>query len=405
MLSRDFEKLLNVGIALSSVHDLDTLLDMILSEAQRLTNADSGSIYLVEGDKLIFKTSRSNTYFKRWGEKKTREIFKSFEIPITKKSISGYVALTSRSLNIPNVQNIPADTEYQYYSTIDRKYGYETISMLVVPMLGCDDKIIGVLQLINSMRGNLVVPFTKAHQKITSSFSSQAAVAIQNAKLTSDLKSAHVDTIFRLSAAAEYRDKETANHIKRVSYYSELIAEKKGFSKEETDLIFWSSPMHDIGKLGIPDSILQKPGILTPEERKTMEQHTVIGAMVLKDSEVNVIKKSRIVALSHHEKVDGTGYPQRLKGEEIPIEGRIVALADVYDALSSKRCYKEAFPEEKVIKILKEESGKQFDAEIVDIFLANIDDVREIKEKYKDTEEDFDKFVDLKNINICDLLK
>ncbi|MEW6556859.1 MAG: HD domain-containing phosphohydrolase [Elusimicrobiota bacterium] len=405
MLTKGFEELLNIGIALSSEHNLDILLDMILAEAQKLTNADSGSIYLVEGAKLIFKTSRSNTYFKRWGEKKTREIFKSFEMPITKQSISGYVALTAQPLNIPNVQNIPANSEYHYNSTLDKKYGYETISMLVIPMLNRNEQIIGVLQLINSIEGDVVVPFTDEHQKITTSFSSQAAVAIQNAKLTEELKSAYLDTIFRLSAAAEYRDKETANHIKRVSHYSKLLAEKIGLPKEDTELIFWASPMHDIGKLGIPDAILQKPGKLTDDERKIMEQHTVIGGMILKEATAEVLKKSRIIAITHHEKVDGTGYPQGLKSNEIPIEGRIVALADVYDALSSKRCYKDPFPEEKVISILTESSGAHFDAQLVDIFLSSIDEITKIKKRYEDTQADLDKLVDLNSINIMELLK
>ncbi|MBI5573270.1 MAG: GAF domain-containing protein [Elusimicrobia bacterium] len=405
MLTDGFKELLNIGIALSSVHDLDKLLDMILTEAQKLTSADSGSIYLVEGDKLIFKTSRSNTYFKRWGEKKTREIFKSFEMPITKQSIAGYVALTCQPLNIPDVQTIPQDFEFHYNPTLDKKYDYKTVSMLVIPMLNRDEKIIGVLQLINSLSGNKIVPFTDEHQKITTSFSSQAAVAIQNAKLTEDLKSAHFDTIFRLSAAAEYRDKETGNHIKRVSHYSKIIAENLGLSQQDSELIFWSSPMHDIGKLGIPDAILQKPGKLTPEERAVMEQHTVIGAMVLKDTTADVLKKSRIVALTHHEKMDGTGYPLKLKGNEIPIEGKIVALADVYDALSSKRCYKEPFSDEKVISILKEGNGNHFDEKILDVFLSSINEINTIREKYSDKEEDFDKFADFKNINILELLK
>ena len=405
MLTKNIEELLNIGIALSSVHDLDKLLDMILSEAQKLTSADSGSIYLVEGDKLIFKTSRSNTYFKRWGEKKTREIFKSFEMPITKQSIAGYVALTCRPLNIHDVQTIPQDFEFHYNPTLDKKYDYKTVSMLVIPMLNRAGNIIGILQLINSLSDGKIVPFTDEHEKITTSFSSQAAVAIQNAKLTEDLKSAHFDTIFRLSAAAEYRDKETGNHIKRVSHYSKIIAEKMGLSAEETELIFWAAPMHDIGKLGIPDAILQKPGKLTPEERTVMEQHTVIGAMVLKDTTADVLKKSRIVALTHHEKVDGTGYPLKLKGNEIPIEGKIIALADVYDALSSKRCYKEPFCEEKVISILKEGSGTHFDEKILDVFLSNMNEVNVIRGKYSDKEEDFDKFADIKNINISELLK
>jgi len=387
MLTRDdFEDLLKIGVALSSVHDLDRLLDMILFESQRLTNADGASIYLVQGEKLVFKSVRSNTFFKKWGESKTRQIFKSVEMPLTKDSIAGYVALTLKPLNIPDVRKIPPGSEYHYNPATDKKYGYETISLLAIPMLNYEEKIIGVLQLINSMKGGKAIPFTEEHMRITSSLASQAAVAIQNAMLAEELKNAHYETIIRLSAAAEYRDKETANHIKRVSYYSRLIAEKIGLSKEEVEAIFWSAPMHDIGKLGIPDAILLKPGKLTPEERKIMEQHTIIGAKILEGSKAEILVKSSIIALTHHEKYDGSGYPRGLKAENIPIEGRIVAIADVYDALSSKRPYKEAFPEERVLSIMRESRGTHFDPGLLDVFLRNIDDVREIKKNYPDTE-------------------
>ncbi|MFH1540910.1 MAG: HD domain-containing phosphohydrolase [Elusimicrobiota bacterium] len=406
MQIRDFEELLNIGVALSSVHNLDKLLDMILFSAQKLTSADSGSIYLVSDGKLVFKVFRSNTYFKRLGEKRTREIFKSFEMPIAKQSIAEYVATTYQSLNIPNVQNIPEDSEFHYDFTIDKKYDYQTISMLVVPILNYNKEIIGVLQLINSLCDNKIVPFTDEHQKIATSFSSQAAVAIQNTRLTEELKNAHLDTILHFSMASDYRNKETGNHIKRVSHYSKIIARKIGLSAKESEDIFWSAPMHDIGKLGIPDAILQKPEKLTAEERAIMEQHTIIGAMILKDATAEILKKSRIVALTHHEKIDGTGYPLSLKGDEIPIEGKIVALADVYDALSSKRCYKESFPDEQVISIIKEGSGKHFDEKILDVFLANINEIYVIREKYKDNEEDnFCKLFDFKNANIVELLK
>lgn len=388
MITKDFEDLLKIGMALSSVHDLDMLLDMILLEAQRLTGADGGSIYLVEQDKLIFKAVRSDTFFKKWGPEKTRQIFKSFEMPITKDSIAGYVALSLKPLNIPDVREIPPESEYHYNPATDRKYEYETISMLVIPMLNHEEKIIGVLQLINSLDGDRVVPFAEEHIKITSSLASQAAVAIQNAKFAEELKSAHYDTIVRLSAAAEYRDKDTANHIKRVSHYSRLIAVKLNLPKKEVELIFWAAPMHDIGKLGIPDAILLKPGKLDPEERKIMEQHSVIGAKILEGSEADIIVKSKVIALTHHEKYDGTGYPQKLKGKDIPLEGRIVAIADVYDALSSKRPYKEPFPEEKVIAIMTEGHGSHFDPELLDLFLTNIDEVRQMKENYPDTEEE-----------------
>ena len=400
-----YEKLLEVGIALSNVHDLDHLLDMILTESQALTNADGASIFLVEKDKLIFKSMRSDTYFKRWGEYKTREIFKSFEMPLTKKSIAGYVAINGLPLNIPDVSKIPSTERYSYDSTLDEKYGYKTVSLLVIPMLNKSNEVIGVLELINATEKGKITSFTAEHERITASFSSQAAIAMQNTRLTDQLKEAHFDTIFRLSVAAEYRDKETSNHIKRVSHYTKLIANNMGYCSEDCSILFWAAPMHDIGKLGIPDSILHKPGPLTPEERNIMEQHTLIGGLVLKDSNVQVITKSKIVALTHHEKFDGTGYPSKLKGKDIPYEGRLVALADVFDALSSRRVYKPAMPEEKVLKIIHEGKGAHFDPDMVDSLDGCMEEIRKIQKQYEDKDEDFDKFKDLRNLDPKELLK
>lgn len=405
MNEKDFQEILDIGIALSSEHDLSKLLDKILSKAQEVTGADGGSIYLVKKDKMIFKASRNKTLLEKFGPEKMKEIVKTFVIPVTKKSMAGYTVVTGKLLNISDVKNIPSSADYSYDPAFDKKYGYDTVSMLVIPMINRDGEVTGVLQLINSMENGKPVAFKTSHEKIISSFSSQAAISIANAELNEDLKNAHFDTIFRLSEAAECRDKETANHIKRVSHYSRLLSEKLGWSPEACELIFWSSPMHDIGKLGIPDAILQKPGPLTPEERAVMEQHTVIGALVLKDSSIPVIAKSRIVALTHHEKYDGTGYPQKIKGEDIPLEGRIVALADVYDALSSKRVYKPPMPEEKVISILKEGKGTHFDPVLIELLLENMKKIAEIREEFSDKESDYDNFLNIKTIDLKTLLK
>ena len=375
----DFEELLNVGIALSSVHDLDKLLDLILKEARRLTRADAGTLYLVKGDKLIFKVSQCQSLIERWGEERMRKMYQSLEMPISRDSIAGYAALTKKVLNLPNVKDIPPGASFRYNPDWDERADYATQSMMVVPMLNREDKVVGVLQLINASMDGGVVPFLAENEKSASSLASQAAVAIENAELTEDLKQAHLDTIFRLGVAAEYRDRETANHIKRMSHYCAEIAAGLGWTGEAVNMILWSSLMHDVGKLGIPDSILQKPARLTPEERRLMEFHTIIGGNILKGSEAAVLKQSRIIALTHHEKFDGTGYPRGLKGEEIPLEGRITILADVFDALSSKRVYKESFTEEEVLCILGEGQGIFFDPMILDIFLNRIEAMREIR--------------------------
>lgn len=384
----DLEKLLTVGIALSSVHDLEKLLDLIVLEARRLTQADGGTLYLVKGDKLIFKVSQCQSLIDRLGETRMRQMYQSFEMPVSRESIAGYSAMTKEVLNLPDVREIPPNASYHYNSSWDQRAGYTTRSMMVIPMLNRDSQVVGVLQLINALSEGRTVPFRVEHERLASSLASQAAVAIENAELTEDLKQAHLDTIFRLGVAAEYRDKETASHIRRMSHYCALIAAGLGWPGGAVETMHWSSLMHDVGKLGIPDRILQKPGRLTPEERKVMEEHTIIGGNILKGSKAAILKKSRIVALTHHEKFDGTGYPRGLKGEKIPVEGRITLLADVFDALSSKRVYKEAMAEAEVLPILEEGRGFHFDPMILDVFLRHLNEVREIKERYTDREEE-----------------
>jgi HD-GYP domain-containing protein (c-di-GMP phosphodiesterase class II) len=370
-------------------------LDLILKEARRLTQADAGTLYLVKDHKLTFKVSQCQSLIDRLGEESMRHMYEAFEMPISRESIAGYAALTKRILNIPNVKDILREASYRYNPAWDERAEYISQSMMVIPMLNRDDEVVGVLQLINALRDGRVVPFLPEYEKFASSLASQAAVAIENAELTEDLKQAHLDTLFRLGVAAEYRDKETANHIKRMSRYCALIAEGLGWPAEDVNGMLWSSLMHDVGKLGIPDALLQKPGRLTAEERRIMEYHTVIGGNILKGSKAPVLKQSRVVALTHHEKFDGTGYPRGLRGEEIPIEGRITLLADVFDALSSKRIYKEALVEEEVLCILGEGQGSFFDPKILNIFFRRLDAVREIRDRYVDRAEDFDKFRNL----------
>jgi HD-GYP domain-containing protein (c-di-GMP phosphodiesterase class II) len=391
-LAQNFEKLLNVGIALSSIHDLEKLLDLILLEARRLTQADAGTLYLVKGDTLVFRVSQCQTLTERLGDEGMRQMYQSFVMPISRESIAGYSALTKEVLNLADVNKIRPESSYRFNSSWDERAGYTTRSMMVVPMLNRNDEAVGVLQLINALRGGRVVPFRKGHAKLASSLASQAAVAIENAELTEDLKQAHLDTIFRLGVAAEYRDKETANHLKRMSRYSAVIARGLGWPEGAVETLLWSSLMHDVGKLGIPDRILQKPGVLEPGERKMMECHTTIGANILQGSRASVMKQSQVVALTHHEKFDGTGYPRGLAGEKIPIEGRVTLLADVFDALSSKRVYKEAFAEEEVLRALDDGRGSFFDPFLVDVFLANLGEIRDIQYRYSGAEENFDGF-------------
>jgi putative two-component system response regulator len=200
--------------------------------------------------------------------------------------------------------------------------------------------------------------------------------------------SAEQETIQRLCRAAEFRDNETAQHIQRMSEYSALMSSLYGMSRYDVEVMRAASPMHDVGKIGVPDTILFKPGKLTDDEFELMKLHTQIGYRILAGSESELLQIAARIALTHHEKFDGSGYPNGLVGEAIAIEGRIVAVADVFDALTTKRCYKPAFSIEKSVDIMAEGRATHFDPQLLDLFLNNLDAALEIKDRLPDTDSD-----------------
>jgi len=201
------------------------------------------------------------------------------------------------------------------------------------------------------------------------------------------IKLASLDTIYRLARAAEYKDEDTGAHIQRMSQYSAAIARKMGLGNSEVENILYAAPMHDVGKIGIPDHILLKTGRLDADEWEIMKKHTVIGAEILRGSDAEFIRLAEIIALTHHEKWDGSGYPKGLRGPQIPLAGSIVAIADVFDALTSKRPYKEPFSIAKSFEIIRQGRDSHFAPDIVDAFFAIQDEILSIKEKYKDEQE------------------
>jgi putative two-component system response regulator len=215
------------------------------------------------------------------------------------------------------------------------------------------------------------------------SLASLASIMLHNIGLQEQLREGNLDTIFRLSTIAEYRDSDTSEHVQRVSRTSVLLARQLGLRAEEVELIKCASPMHDVGKVAIPDAILLKPGHLSPRERKIMERHTVVGASIFEDPQNPVLATAREVAMRHHERWDGQGYPNRMAGDSIPMAGRIVALADVFDAVVSRRCYKEACSLDVALDILNKDSGKHFDPEVVAAFQAVLGQVLDVYPELK----------------------
>jgi putative two-component system response regulator len=212
---------------------------------------------------------------------------------------------------------------------------------------------------------------------------SQLRQAFNDLKTASEkVKQAALDTTFRLAQASEYKDTETGSHIKRMGYYTEAIARAMALSPQDIEAILYASPMHDIGKIGIPDRILLKPGSLDEQEWVFMQQHTIIGGNILSGSDSYVIQMAEQIALEHHEKWDGCGYPKGLKGQEISLWGRISTIADIFDALTTRRPYKIAFPMEYSLEILEKNRGTHFDPGVVDAFFSIKDEILSIRMKY-----------------------
>jgi putative two-component system response regulator len=269
---------------------------------------------------------------------------------------------------------------------------------------GCDDfisKPIDKTELLARVRSLLKV---KAYNDLLSNYRNEleSEVTSRTGELKRAfemIKAASLDTIYRLSIASEYKDADTGAHIKRVSRYSAAIARHMGLAEKTIETILYAAPMHDLGKIGIPDQILLKPARLDPAEWEIMKQHTVIGAKILKGSDAEFIRLGEIIARSHHEKWDGSGYPNSLKGIDIPIAGRITAIADVFDALTSQRPYKEPFSVEDSLVIIGEGRGSHFDPDVVDAFFAIQDEILTIKKECDDDNQQTSDIPELKALS------
>lgn len=403
------DRLTYLGVELNQVRDMDILMERVLECARSFVNADAGSIYIrnKDTDTLQFTYTQNDTLQKRLprGEKL---IYATFTLPIDTESMSGYVATTGRLLNIPNVYEIEPTAPYHFGKQFDEESGYQSKSVITVPLETRRGDILGILQIINAQDENKkIVPFTDSDEKLMLHFASTAAVALERAQMTRSI-------LLRMIRMSEMRDpKETGAHVNRVGGYSveiyEQWAKKQNLSREEfdrnRDSLRMAAMLHDVGKIAISDVILKKPSRFNEDEFETMKQHTFLGARLFLNSQSDFDEAAFDVALNHHERWDGCGYPGHIdvetgkhlagfispkgkpmgkKGNEIPIFGRIVALADVYDALSSKRVYKEAWDEHDVLKTIEKEAGAQFDPGLVEIFFSRLNILRSIRNRYKD---------------------
>lgn len=389
-------EIIRVNDELSQLKDLDAILDRILTRVRKVTKADAGTIYLVKEGKLHFSYVHNDTLFSTAVNK---EVYGNFAMPINDTSIVGYVAGHGELLAIDDAYDMPSDSPVRFNPAFDQKTGYRTRSILTIPIKTSQNKVVGVIQVINAKDDTgASVPFTDEAKQYLPLFATTASVAIERAIMTREL-------ILRMMQMAELRDpSETGAHVQRVGAYSaeiyHLWAQRKGIPEDELkktkDLIRIAAMLHDVGKVGISDKILKKPAKLTDEEFATMRFHTVFGAKLFNNATSELDALSGEIALCHHEKWNGKGYPGSVKnmdihakttgkpmqGEDIPIAARICALADVFDALSSRRSYKPPWPDEKIIAVIKEESGQHFDPDVVDCFLDIWDVISAIRAKY-----------------------
>ncbi|BBI34842.1 HD domain-containing phosphohydrolase [Cohnella abietis] len=267
----------------------------------------------------------------------------------------------------------------------DLRTGYHTKSIITVPFGNNDGEIIGAYQAVNKLTE--IGYFTARDLELLSLAASYAGKSLESVMLHQEIIDTQREIISTMGEMGEIRSKETGNHVKRVAEYSYVLALGLGLSENMADLLRTVSPMHDIGKVAIPDSILNKPGKLTKEEFDVIKTHTNIGHQLLRGSKRELLRTASIVAEQHHEKWNGSGYPAGRKGEEIHILARITAVADVFDALSMERIYKAAWPLERIEQLFHEERGLHFDPAIVDVFFAQLPKLLEIRQRLTDIEE------------------
>ncbi len=383
---------------LNHLKDIDTILDKILFEARQLSNADAGSIFIVDEQKLRFGYVHNDTLFKE--DESNEAIYVDFTLPVNDKSIVGYVASTCDTLVIDDAYQIPSDRPYTFNDMYDHKSGYTTKSILTIPLMTFHDKLVGVMQLINAKEDGRIIPFSKESQALVPLFANNAGVAIDRGIMNREM-------ILRMVRMAELRDPtETGAHVLRVGAYSAEIyhqwAIKHGIDiqemKRKKDLIRLAAMLHDVGKVGIPDKILKKPDKLSDQEFNEMKWHTVYGGRLFINQTSNLDKMSMDITLNHHERWAGGGYPGRIndimmpeitmgdpkKVDEIPLSARIVALADVFDALTSSRSYKSPWSDDDAMEKIESESGKHFDPEIVTIFFKIFPVIKAIRNKYRE---------------------
>jgi response regulator RpfG family c-di-GMP phosphodiesterase len=370
---REITTLFNISESIASIRDEDRLLEYVLDAALERLDAERGSLMLVSRDGQRLTVAKSVGLAA--GSATSVE---------SGNSISGWVAENMTPLLVADIQKTP-DIE-------GMSLKLDTGSFMSVPLerkASTDDshplseaglpKVIAVINVTGKRGGQ---PFTEADLKMLSIVANHAAAALENVRLLREIEDAQREQLFTLGEIVETRSRETGYHVKRVAEYSKVLAIRCGLPLHEAEVLRLASPLHDVGKVGIPDAVLNKPGKLTPEEFEVIKTHSQIGYDMLKMSKGRVLQSAAVIALQHHEKFDGTGYPQGLAGKDIHIFGRITGIADVFDALGVERVYKKAWELDRILEYFREQRGKHFDPELLDVFFDNFEEIKQIRDAF-----------------------
>jgi response regulator RpfG family c-di-GMP phosphodiesterase len=340
--------------------DIDQVLNLSMLLMEKSLNATASSILLHDPQTNELK------FYLATGAKK--DVLKVIRMPAD-QGVAGRSFQTCRTLLIPEASKSPF-----FYKKVDEKTKFVTRNLIATP-IPIRGHCIGVLEVLNKARGT----FNRQDTERLKAMSREIAVAIDNARLYDEVKRAFIESMLNMAKAEKFRDNDTGLHIERCGEYAQRLATEVGFAEKDLENLRVSMMMHDIGKIAIPDAILLKPGKLDDEEMKIMKTHAAKGGQIL--GQAPHLIRAVEIATTHHEKWDGSGYPQGLKGQAIPIAGRLAAVIDVFDALMSKRPYKDPFTPEQVKSMLLESRGTHFDPELLDLFLSHWDEMQEIHKK------------------------
>ncbi|WP_424245579.1 HD-GYP domain-containing protein (c-di-GMP phosphodiesterase class II) [Elusimicrobium posterum] len=361
--------LVEFGMKVSDELRLDALLDIVAEEINKILNVSRCTIFLKDAErgelwsKIVQGKGMEHT---------------EIRVPMNGKSVIALVAKTGQLINTKNAYEDP-----RFSMEVDMVTDFKTMYMLAVPLKNNSGKVLGVIQVANKLDGT---PFDVKDEGILMLLSTLASGAIEIARLYQDVHIAQLETIYRLAVTAEYRDqKDTRNHLKNISIISYMLALALGMDQKDAELIKNASPLHDIGKVALADNILLKPAKLTEQEYEIMKSHTIYGGRILEGAHSKVLQVAHKMSLYHHEKWNGSGYPKGLKGENIPLEARIVSVADVFDALCQSRTYKKAWSHVDAYNYIIAESGIAFDPVIIEAFKKVYPSVQKLYKFEEDT--------------------